>query len=250
MSIWALADFHLSFDTPNKSMELFGPKWKNWTEKIQENCHELITDEDLLLIAGDISWASNIDKALKDLQWIDALPGQKIILKGNHDHWWPSLTKLKANLPKSLQALHNNSIEFNDVSIGGSRLWDSDEYNFNSIIEIQENPLEKPQNISKEEKLIEDKKIFERELTRLQLSLDKLDQKAKVRIAMLHYPPIGLEMAESRVHKLLKSYHVDVCVFGHLHSINSTAELFGEKDGISYHLTSCDYLDFIPKKIL
>lgn len=250
MSVWALADFHLSFGTPNKSMEVFGPSWKNWTENIKLHCENMIKNEDLLLIAGDISWANNLDNALKDLEWIDKLPGKKIIIKGNHDYWWPSLKKLNEALPESIQALHNNAITLEDISIAGTRLWDSDEFNFNDIIKVTQNPFAPKSQKSYEELSIENQKIFNRELTRLQMSLDKLDQKANHKIVMLHYPPIGLNMEESKVHKILKSYHVDICVFGHLHSIETKDTLFGEKDGIAYHLTSCDYLNFQPKKLL
>lgn len=250
MTIWALSDPHLSFDTPKKSMEAFGALWKHWTDKIYQSCHKFIKKEDLLLIAGDISWAKNPEQALKDLLWIDDLPGQKIILKGNHDYWWPSTKKLNKILPKSIQALHGNAISFQDISIAGTRLWDSDEFNFDEVIEIKKNPLENKKNFSAEETMLENKKIFERELIRLQLSLDQMDQKAKYRLVMLHYPPIGLDLKESRVHQLLKSYKVDICVFGHLHSLKTSKPLFGEKEGIVYHLTSCDYLNFIPKKIL
>lgn len=250
MSVWALADFHLSFGMPNKSMEVFGSPWHDWTKKIKNSCEALIQKEDLLLIAGDISWANKLEEALPDLEWIAALPGTKLLLKGNHDYWWPSKAKLKTILPASIYFIHNDTFHWNDVSIGGARLWDTPEFNFNSLVEVKENPLATKEMKSYEDLLKENAKIFERELQRLQMSLDQLSPKATHRIAMTHYPPIGLDLAPSTASKILDAYHIDCCVFGHLHNLNTKKNLFGKSNKTSYHLTSCDYLDFTPIKIL
>ncbi len=250
MNIWALADFHLSFGTKNKSMEAFGKDWTNWTTKIKNNCERLVKDDDVLLIAGDISWAMKLPQAIVDLEWIDSLPGRKIISKGNHDHWWPSAKKLKDTLPPSIQALCGNAIDINEnISIAGTRLWDSSEYNFNEVIDFKDNPLEKTSSISESEKKELDSKIFDREFLRLETSLKLLNPHAKVKIVQLHYPPIGLDLHKSKVHFLLKDYDITHCIFGHLHSLKTNKRLFGSVDGISYHLTSCDYLNFVPEKI-
>ena len=246
MTIWALSDFHLSFNTPNKSMSVFGPTWHHWTEKIKASCETLIKPEDLLLVAGDISWGSNLQEALADLQWIDALPGTKLLLKGNHDYWWPSKSKLKEIFPPSIYVIHHDAFHWNDISIGGSRLWDTPEFNFSSLIDIKENPLATQELIPKEDSA----KVFERELIRLQMSLDLLSPKASFRIAMTHYPPIGLDLQPSKASKLLDAYNIDVCVFGHLHNLNTHQALFGKHHKTRYVLTSCDYLDFVPIKIL
>ncbi len=246
MSIWALSDPHLEFSTSNKSMEVFGPMWADYTNRIQKHWKNLVKENDLMLIPGDISWAMKFDAALIDLNWINNLPGTKIILKGNHDYWWPSASKLKSSLPPSIQFIQNNVYNWNGVSIGGSRLWDSDEYSFNEIIEFQENPHAR--------KIVQDKKltdkIFLRELERLKLSLKQLDQNAKLRITLTHYPPIGLKLEHSRVSKILEEYNIDYCVFGHLHSIKPNRELFGEKNGVKYILSSSDYLEFVPIKVV
>lgn len=250
MKIFALADFHLSFGIKNKGMEVFGDHWKNWTAAIEKNCHEKIQEEDLLLIAGDISWAMKFEDALVDLNWIAKLPGKKVITRGNHDYWWASLSKMQTSVPDSIYFIHNNSVTFDDVTIGGVRLWDSPEFNFQSLIEIKENPLVKKETRSQEELEQENKKIYQRELARLQMSLDTLCKTAKYRIAMVHYPPIGTELKETQASKLLESYHIDHCVFGHLHNLKTKEPLFGALNGVEYHLTSCDYLDFSPKLIL
>lgn len=250
MSVYALADFHLSFGLPNKSMEVFGKAWEGWTDQILENCRKIISNNDLLLIAGDISWATNMEQATFDLNWIAQLPGTKLLLKGNHDYWWGSLAKVEKALPPSVHVIQNNSFTFNDVTIGGVRLWDSPEYHFGSVTEIKENPLAQKDTRNREEVLKENEKIFQRDLLRLEMSLATLDPKAKYRIAMTHYPPIGLDLKPSRASIILESYQIDHCIFGHLHNLNTHAPLFGKSGKTTYHLTSCDYLQFVPKKIL
>lgn len=244
--IWAIADLHLAFSNPDKSMEFFGPLWKNYTDRIQEYWKDVVAPEDLVLIAGDITWAMRLDAALIDLKWIDALPGTKAMIRGNHDYWWASNSKMQQVMPSSIHFIQNNAWEWNGVAIGGSRLWDSDEYRFDSIIRVQENPRASKESKSEREDSNDAEKIFVRELERLRLSLNQLNPKAHLRIAMTHYPPIGLELKPSRASKILEEYKIDICVFGHLHSIETDKTLFGTARGVRYELTSCDYLDFKP----
>jgi len=250
-NVWGIADLHLAISTPSKHMSAFGPVWENYEERIRENWEKLVKEDDLVLIPGDISWAMHFDEALVDLKWIDTLPGTKVILKGNHDYWWPSAKKLRDHLPPSIHFIYNNVYNWGNLSIGGVRLWDSDEYTFNDYIEFQENPLakEKPYR-SPEEKTAEDRKVFVRDLARLELSLKQLDPKAKTRIAMTHYPPIGANLTASAVSKLLKKYGVSICLFGHLHNVRPGTLPFGEKDGITYQFLSADYINFTPQHIL
>ncbi len=242
MKVWALADLHLPIGAPDKSMEAFGLSWENYVKRIEANWKKVIAKEDLVLIAGDISWAMKLEDALKDLEWIDALPGTKVILKGNHDYWWPSSSKLSAALPPSIHFIHNDAYTRNGVTIGGCRLWDTPEYNFNEYIVFQENPLVKEKKKDPEK----DQKIFERDLARLRMSLEKLDPNAAYRIAMTHYPPIGADLKPSAASKILEEFKVNVCVFGHLHNVKKERPLFGEKNGILYLFTSADYLNFEP----
>lgn len=244
MAIWVIADLHLSFGVPEKSMEAFGPKWKDYTQKIEENWRKVVSPDDLVLIPGDISWAMRPEEALIDLEWIDKLPGTKVMIRGNHDYWWGSINKVRKLLPPSIHSIQNDVFNWQDVSIAGARLWDTDEYNFNSFIEFQENPKE-----SKAEKK-DGKKIFERELNRLELSLKQFNPQAKTKIAMTHYPPIGADLRPSRASSLLEEYGVSICVFGHLHNVKENSLPFGKKGNTSFILTSCDYLDFNLTKIL
>ncbi|MDX8430808.1 MAG: metallophosphoesterase [Candidatus Algichlamydia australiensis] len=246
MKVYALADLHLAFGAPEKDMQVFGPSWKNYTEKISTHWKEIVSDGDLVLIAGDICWAMSLEQALADLNWIDQLPGTKVISRGNHDYWWPSKAKLHAALPKSIHAIDKNALTIGDITIGGVRLWDSEEYSFESFIEFQENPRASEKAPPDPE---QNRKIFQRDLERLKFSLSQLDPKAKTRIAMIHYPPIGADMEDSQTSKILEEFQIDICVFGHLHNVRANALPFGEKNGVRYIFTSADYLNFKPVQI-
>ena len=188
-------------------MEAFGPAWKNYAYRIEGHWKKMIAPEDLVLIPGDISWAMHLEDALVDLQWIDALPGTKVILRGNHDYWWSSASKLAKVMPPSIHFIQNNVFNWNGVTIGGSRLWDTHEYTFSKFIEFQENPrarIKTPEEFAKEKD--EEEKIFIRELERLKLSLSQLDKNAKVKIAMVHYPPIGADLAPSRASDIFRKF--------------------------------------------
>jgi predicted phosphohydrolase len=248
--IWAIGDLHLSFGVPGKSMDIFGPNWENHASKIASHWKALIHPEDLVLVPGDLSWAMKLEQAIPDLQWVHELPGTKVMIQGNHDYWWGSLKKIAAVLPPSIHLIQNNAFHWRDVTIGGARLWDTPEYSFSSYIEFRENPKAKTKN---EEDIIQEElsqKIFERELQRLQLSLKELDPKAKIRIAMTHYPPIGADLQPSRAAQILEEHAVQICVFGHLHNIKGGCSLFGERKGTRYILTACDYLRFQPIAII
>lgn len=251
MTIWALADVHLSFGNPKKNMEAFGPKWKDYQNHIKATWEKLVGPEDLVLIAGDISWATKMEEALKDLDFLDSLPGEKLLIRGNHDYWWPSAKKLSGILPPSLHFIHNSAFDWNEITFGGTRLWDTPEYSFGDVIEFVENPLvrkKSPEELAKEKD--DAKKIFARELERLTLSLEKLNPKAKTRIALTHYPPIGADLRPSRTAAMLEDFKIDICVFGHLHNVREKALPFGTARGVRYLFTSADYLSFTPIKVL
>ncbi|MGA8165183.1 MAG: metallophosphoesterase [Waddliaceae bacterium] len=246
VNVWAIADLHLSFGIPNKEMDVFGENWVNWTEKIAANWRSSVHPDDLVLIAGDISWAMKPENALPDLKWIDQLPGTKLIIRGNHDYWWSSKRQVENVLPPSIRLIQNNAFHWKHFSIGGARLWDTPDYHFEGYIEVKGDRQERDLiEYEKDEGKME--KIFQRELNRLEMSLKLLDPAADCRIAMCHYPPLSADLSDSRASALLEKYHVNICVFGHLHNVKKEiAPLFGEKNGIAYFLTSCDYLNFKP----
>ena len=248
MSVWAIADLHLSFGVSGKKMDVFGPEWASHAENIKGHWEKLISPDDLVIIAGDISWAKHLEEVKVDLDWIDSLPGTKVLLKGNHDYWWTSSKKMKAIMPPSIHFVHNNTFDWGDITIGGSRLWDSDEYSFNEFIEWKEIKGAKISDGDDDEG--SRRKIFERELDRLKLSLKGLNPESKIRIAMTHYPPIGADLSSSAASKILEEHNIDYCIFGHLHSLKKDLKLFGKKNDVHYILSSCDYLDFTPIKII
>ncbi|MGD2170349.1 MAG: metallophosphoesterase [Chlamydiota bacterium] len=249
MKVFAIADLHLNLSVPDKSMEIFGPVWESYVEKIARNWKQTVHEEDLVLVPGDICWAMSIQEAQIDLGWIDDLPGRKLMLKGNHDYWWSSLSKVKSILPDSIEVLQNDAFHIQDISIAGARLWDSSEYTFESYIEYRPNPKEKKDIDAQIQKDLNEK-LFTRELERLQRSLQKIDPKAKYKLAMTHYPPISADLQDSKVSKLLEKYEIQKCVFGHLHSLKQGSQLFGVKNNIEYIFVAADYVGFTPVRIL
>jgi uncharacterized protein len=248
-AVWAIADLHLSFGVKDKKMDIFGKEWANWTDKIEHFWTEKISAHDLVLLPGDISWAMYPKEAVPDLEWIDRLPGTKLLIRGNHDYWWGSKRKVESILPSSLHIIQNDAFHFHQVSVGGVRLWDTPEYNFNDFIILKENQKANALTMHAADPS-HDEKIFLRELSRLEMSLQELNAEASHRIVMTHYPPIGANLKTSRASQLLEKYRVDISVFGHLHSLRPDSLPFGKKNGVTYHLTSCDYLGFNPLQIL
>lgn len=217
-------------------------------DKIAASWKELVHPEDLVLLPGDITWAMKLDEAKIDLQWIDQLPGTKVMIRGNHDYWWSSAKKMSEIFPPSIHFIHNNAFHWNDIAIGGTRLWDTPEYNFNGYVHFQENPKARlPEEAHDKDK---DAVIFERELERLKLSLRQMNPSARYKIAMTHYAPISADLKPSRASAILEEFGINTCVFGHLHNLKKEKPMFGEVRGVKYLLTSADYLDFRPIRIL
>ncbi len=249
MKIFALSDPHLSFGTPDKKMDRFGEIWVSHAQKIKMQWQRLVSDKDVVLVPGDISWAKKIEGALADLQWLDHLPGQKIILKGNHAIWCNKKAELEQKLPPSIQAVHNNSITIGNFVFFGSRLWDTKEYSFNELIawdkEKGDLPKDKaPHEIEKQEKL------YNKELERLKLSIQSLPDNPQLkRIGLCHYPPLAHTFEDSRASLLFEEAGAEHVVFGHLHSIKEGPRLYGAQRNTEFHLTSCDYIGMTPKLI-
>lgn len=228
MSLWAISDLHLAFTT-DKPMDVFGENWLKHEEKIKENWLKKIREEDTVLIAGDISWSMNIEEGFEDLNWIHKLPGRKILIKGNHDYWWSSIKKLN-NLYEDLNFIQNNAFSYSDYAICGTRGWTL------------------PYGSSFTD---HDKKIFKRECIRLKLSLDEGKKQGFSKfIVMTHYPPLYKGTEDTEFINILKEYSVEKVIYGHLHGPSLKNAFEGHRDGIQYIMTSSDYLDFYPKKIL
>lgn len=227
MKIYAIGDLHLSSNS-NKPMDIFG--WHNHKERIFEDWKARVKPEDLVLLVGDTSWAIHLDEAKQDLQEIAELPGTKVLIKGNHDYWWSTLSKMN-KLYDNMFFLHNNVYVFGDYVICGTRGWlCPNETKFTE----------------------EDLKVYEREAMRFRNSLDKAKTSgAKTIIAMLHYPPTNELFDNSLFTALINEYNVDKVVYGHLHGNDFfKTGLQGRVNNVEYSLVSCDYLDFKLKELI
>jgi len=224
MKIYAISDLHISTNT-NKPMDVFGGNWVNYLEKIHQDWKEKVSEDDLVLIGGDISWAMNIEEAKPDIESLSHLKGKKIIIKGNHDYWWSGIGKVRDIMPENFFALQNDSIRFDGVVICGSRCWS-----------VPGSPDFTEQ----------DNKIYLRETERLKLSLksaQKIRQEGDKLIALIHYPPFNVKRDGSAFTDIFEEYGVDVVVYGHLHGKSVRADKLVVKNGIKYYLTSCDQVD-------
>ncbi|TCT17007.1 hypothetical protein EDC18_101303 [Natranaerovirga pectinivora] len=228
MAIYGIGDLHLSINS-NKPMDIFGKKWIDHIHRIKKHWLECVKEDDLVLIPGDISWASTIEEAKEDLNFINDLTGKKVFIKGNHDYWWQSLQKMQEAYP-AFHFIQNNSIVYKDtIGICGSRGW----------------ICPKSQGFNES-----DQKIYYRELNRLELSLESLSSKIKDIILLLHYPPTNESKEPSGFTELIEKYKVKDVLYGHLHSEESfNTSLQGMHNGTEYHLVSSDYLNFKLKKI-
>ncbi|MBF0430381.1 MAG: metallophosphoesterase [Fibrobacteria bacterium] len=249
MKIFALSDPHLAFSVPDKVMNCFGDVWIDHFRKIQMFWERLVSKDDIVIITGDISWAKKVEQAIDDLHWLHCLPGKKVIVRGNHDFWWSSTRKMKYQLPSSLNMVHNNCVQMGKVVFFGTRLWDTEEYNCDDIVDWDPRKC-RIQEKKKGEKLEQQEKIYNRELERLKLSIKTLPKSDDVlKIGLCHFPPLDHKLNPSRASALFESAGAKHVVFGHLHSLFNTNGYFGKLDGVEYHLTSGDYLRFRPKLI-
>jgi predicted phosphohydrolase len=251
MKIFAIGDLHLGH-TVDKPMDIFGPQWKDHTEKIAGSWRERVSDSDVVLVPGDVSWAMRFEEAEEDLRWLDRLPGRKVLLKGNHDYWWPSISRLRDHLEgTSLFALQYDAVTIGGISVGGTRLWTMPdlEMTYEDPLEIPSTQGHGPDNHGQSTAgMPHDEKIFRRELGRLKLSLEAMEREAGLRIVMTHFPPTDESGKATALTGLLETYGVDLCVFGHLHNLGLPSGKTWDfvKKGVRYVLVSCDSVDFAP----
>lgn len=221
MSIFAIGDLHLP-GGDDKPMDVFGPHWEGHFSRIAQDWRERVSEEDTVLIPGDISWAMQMDAALPDLRAIGELPGKKVLLRGNHDYWWGSITRLREALPAGMYAVQNDALLLGDTAVCGTRGWT-----------LPASPDG------------EDERIYARELMRMEMSLERAKKMDAQRlVVMAHFPPLGEKGEETRLSRLLKAYQPDDVVYGHLHGPSLKGAVTGLHDGIRYHCVSCDGLQF------
>ena len=228
MALYAIGDLHLCLGA-DKPMDIFGGAWAGYMDKLRQGL-SVITPEDTTVLAGDLSWALDLDTAKADFAFINSIPGQKIILKGNHDYWWSTAAKFQKfcleNGFSHMHLLNNNHFEYNGFAICGTRGW-----------------------FFEEDKSGEhDEKVFRRELLRLESSLKSAGDFRK--LVFLHYPPKykGYECPE--IISLLEKYQVSRCFYGHLHGASHGLAMEGQWEGIEYRLISADRLNFTPFRVL
>ncbi len=227
MSLFAIGDPHLSFST-DKPMNVF-KGWDNYVERFEKNWKNIVTEDDTVVIAGDVSWAMSLKEAKADFEFINSLPGQKIILKGNHDYWWDTKTKMEKffadNNFDTLHILFNNAYKIGDISVCGTRGWFYDDNT-------------------------EDKnKVILREAGRLRTSIKAAKELGGTPVVFLHYPPITQLAKCDEIYNVLVENDIEICYYAHLHSYSTRNAVTGLHEGIKFSLISSDYLEFCPKKI-
>lgn len=223
MKIFAISDLHLSAKV-DKPMDIFGGAWDNYWGVIKNNWIKNVSDEDIVLIAGDISWAMFLNDAIPDLEDIASLPGRKIMIKGNHDYWWGSLSKVKSVLPPSIYVIQNDALRLDGYVFFGSRGWTCPDKKWTE----------------------EDQKIYNRESERLKLSLQcakKIMQEGDKLVGMMHFPPFNTLREDSLFTEIFEKGEVRTVVYGHLHGKNCRVSPKVVKNGVEYYLTSCDQIN-------
>ena len=230
MALYTISDLHLPLGV-DKPMDIFGKKWENYVQRLHDNWQSMIKQDDTVVLPGDFSWAMYLKEAKKDFEFLNKLNGRKILLKGNHDYWWETMSKLNKYVTENeydnIFFLHNNSYTSGSIAICGTRGWN----------------LPVSQHFSNE-----DEKIYAREIQRLDMSLTAAGD-AEEKIVFTHFPPICAGFVQNPFTDVLKKHNVKTCVYGHLHANSSKNALTGLIGNINYLLVSCDYLDFNPVKL-
>ena len=228
MSLFAIADLHLSLGT-DKPMDIFRG-WDNYIERLESNWCAAVSEQDTVVIAGDISWAMRLEECDADFRFIHELPGRKLILKGNHDYWWTTRKKMQEYLDEkgfsSIGILHNSAEAAGNVAVCGTRGWFYDA-----------------------ELSGEDRTVLLREVGRLKLSLDAAEKTGLEPIVFLHYPPLYAQSVCEELMSVLRERGVKRCYYGHIHGGAAKKAVTGLVEGICFSLISCDYLGFMPLKI-
>lgn len=233
MALFTISDLHLPLGV-NKPMDIFGRDWENYVMRLEENWRANIKNEDTIVMPGDFSWAMHLRDSKADFEFIESLPGRKILLRGNHDYWWDTLSKLerfkKEHGFETVHFLQNNYFSYNDTAICGTRFWNC--------------PVVAKLNA-------EDEKIYKRELIRCSLTLAeaKKDGFSEI-IFFTHFPPVNQQgEVDEEFFKIMKEYNVSRVVYGHIHGSGKKMAFSGEYDSIKFDLVSCDFLSFLPLKL-
>ena len=240
MSLFTISDLHLSMhEQTNKSMEIFGKRWEDYVHRLEKNWRAVVTENDTVVIPGDISWAIDLNEAISDLKFIDSLPGKKILGKGNHDFWWTTMSKHRAFFDlhgiTTISFLFNNFHETEEYLIAGTRGWYLEADAMKNVTPV------------------DFEKIIAREVGRLKTSLNAAKERQsavpeKEILVFLHFPPYWNEKCTPGIYELLKEYAIKQIYYGHIHNTYNLPPT-SVSDEMCFHLISADYLDFLPKII-
>ena len=226
MALYVIGDTHLSLNS-DKPMDVFGGGWRGYVEKLKQG-FEVVQAEDTVVLCGDLSWGMSLAEAKEDFAFLNALPGKKILMKGNHDYWWATVSKMTAFFKEhgfdTFEILHNNCCFYDEIALCGTRGW-----------------------FYEEECGAQTAKIFNRELMRLETSLKQAGERRK--FCFLHYPPLYQGYRCEEIIRLLEKYQVERCYYGHLHGGSHRLAISGLVDGVEYHLAAADFLGFRPLKV-
>lgn len=225
MVLFAIADLHLSFGA-DKPMDVF-EGWENYIDKIKSNWNKIVKPEDTVVIAGDISWSMSLRGLVPDFEFLQSLPGKKLIIKGNHDYWWETMSKMRKFVEAggfdTIKFIHNNTEVVDNIGVCGTRGWFYDQS--------------------------EDNKIMFREVGRLETSIAAAEKAGVEPVVFLHYPPVCPGYECNEIMDVLKKHNIKRCYYGHLHGKAASKAFEGEHEGIIFRLISCDHLGFVPAVI-
>lgn len=228
MKVFALADLHLSF-SKSKPMDIFGPEWAGHHNRIEDNWKRLVSPDDWVLVCGDISWAMHLKEVQADLDFIGGLPGTKVLIRGNHDYWWKSISKIRKQLPEGIVAIQNDYAGFGEIAVCGTRGW----------------------NVPNGQLTDDDNKIYLREIVRAEISLSKAERDGYTKkIFMMHFPPFLNRNLDPNFERLFARYEVGWCVYGHMHGSDHRFAVEGTINGVQYFFTAADFTGFSPVEIM
>ena len=224
--VYGISDLHLSLDLPDKTMEIFGDNWKDYMEKIRHNWESLVKPEDIVIVAGDVSWQLKYNPSALDLEYLKSLPGRKVLVRGNHDYWWrrEATNKIQRDMPENIYLLMGRSVCLDNIWFCGTRGW----------------------RLEQGATLEASKKIFERETTYFKRALEEVPEGA-YKVGVLHYPPFNEDMSKNAFADIAREEGVNMLVYGHIHG---GEYLEGNINGVEYRYIAADGINVTPKPLI
>ncbi|MBX6313821.1 MAG: metallophosphoesterase [Isosphaeraceae bacterium] len=230
MSVWGIADLHLSFARPERR-ERYAARWRDHAAKIEEQWRAVVRPDDVVLLPGDLSMARNHRDLQPDLVWLDRLPGTKVLSPGNHDLWWNDVAKIRPLLRRSLRAVGGDAEALPGLVACGTL----------------GSPV-LPEDASAEARAAE-----ARELERLDRALEhaaRLRAAGEPLYVLWHYPPFDQHRRPGPCVVRFEAAGVSACVYGHLHAQGQwSMAVQGLVNGVRYYCVAADAIGFRPLRI-